>query len=188
MSSSDDASAMHRPMKKQPLLSELSRRRKLRLFTGVVSSGARVLEVGGGSGWFTLRLRELGYAAETLDLVEPADHVGSINEWRRLGLVSESFDAVVGWEVIEHVDCLDAMLSLCRPGGFIALSSPHPQWDWSMKCLEALGLTQRRTSPHDNLTDFSKIPLTRALFQRPAWIHQVAIFQKPDAAVSADQF
>jgi 2-polyprenyl-3-methyl-5-hydroxy-6-metoxy-1,4-benzoquinol methylase len=160
----------------QPFLSEMSRRRKLGLFCRFVSPPAKVLEVGSGDGWFSRRLREKGYKVTTMDLETPADVHGDINQWRELRLQAASFDAVIGLEIIEHVDCLDAFRQLCRPDGIIMLSSPHPQWDWVMQGLEAVGLNQKRTSPHSHLVDFKTFPLKTLLYQRPAYIHQVGIF------------
>lgn len=161
---------------RQPLLSEISRRRKLSLLNRYLAPKSRLLEVGTGDGWFARRLRECGYEVVTIDLHEPADFVGDILNWRSLGLQEKSFDAVVALEVIEHVDCLDSLCSLCKDGGLIMLSSPHPRWDWAMKVLEFLHLNQRRTSKHCNLTDFSSISLDRVLLTRPMCIHQVALF------------
>ena len=162
---------------KQPLLSEISRKRKLDLFTKYLRPNAMVLEVGAGTGWFTRRLRDRGFQAVSLDLVGPADIVGDINHWRDLNLSPQSFDAVVALEVIEHVDCLDSLRSLCKQGGLIMLSSPHPRWDRVMRVLEHARLTQMRTSEHRNLTEFRNIPLPVVLLRRPMWIHQVAIFR-----------
>jgi len=61
--------------------------------------------------------------------------------------------------------------------GLIMLSSPHPRWDWLLKILENLGLTQKRTSNHSNLTDFNKIKLEPVVLSRPLYVHQVAIFR-----------
>ncbi len=163
--------------KRQPLLSEVSRRRKYALLHERLGSASRVLVVGSGEGWFARRLRKHGHEVLALDLVPPADIVGDILQWRALGLAPGSFDAVVALEVIEHVDCLDEIRALCKPGGLIMLSSPHPRWDWVMKVLEAVRLTQRRTSEHCNLTDFAAIDLDRVVFKRPLHIHQVAIFR-----------
>ena len=161
---------------RQPFISEMSRRRKFGLFCRFVTPPAKVLEVGAGDGWFSRRLRERGFSVTTLDLEAPADIQGDINQWRALGLQEASFDAVIGLELIEHVDCLEALTSLCRPDGIIMLSSPHPKWDWVMQGLEMIGLNQKRTSPHSHLIDFKTIPLKSLLYQRPAYIHQVGVF------------
>jgi len=163
--------------KRQPLLSEISRKRKLALLNEYLAPKSCLLEVGTGDGWFARRLRESGHDVMTLDLDGPADVVGNILDWRNLGLENKSFDAVVALEVIEHVDCLDEICVLCKQDGIIMLSSPHPRWDWVMKLLELIHLTQRRTSKHCNLTDFSTINLVHIVFKRPLFIHQVALFR-----------
>jgi 2-polyprenyl-3-methyl-5-hydroxy-6-metoxy-1,4-benzoquinol methylase len=162
---------------RQPLLSAISRNRKFTLLNKNLPPKSRVLEVGTGDGWFASRLRECGHDVVTLDLDGLADVVGDIRDWRNLGLQENTFDAVVALEVIEHVDCLDDICALCKQGGFIFLSSPHPRWDWVMKVLEFIHLTQSRTTEHFNLTDFSTIDLGRIVFKRPLFIHQVALFR-----------
>jgi 2-polyprenyl-3-methyl-5-hydroxy-6-metoxy-1,4-benzoquinol methylase len=159
-----------------PLLSEISRNNKLKMIEAHCKPADAILEVGSGSGWFSGKLREHGYHVTTLDLVAPADVVGDINQWQQLGLKPASFDIIIALEVIEHTDCLSALQSLCKADGLIMLSSPHPKWDWVMKTLEYLRLTQKRTSPHDHLIDFRKITMPSILNKRPALVHQVAIF------------
>ncbi len=164
-------------MDRQPLISEISRRRKRALLINYMRPQSIVLDVGASQGWLTHRLREKGFHVVSLDLIGPADIVGDINHWQELGLSPQSFDAVVAMEVIEHVDCLESLRSLCKPGGLIMLSSPHPRWDWVMRILEHLRLTQMRTSEHNNLLDFRRVPLRVMLRKRPLWVHQVAIFR-----------
>jgi 2-polyprenyl-3-methyl-5-hydroxy-6-metoxy-1,4-benzoquinol methylase len=161
---------------KQPLLSEISRRRKLSLLGSLLNGKKKILEVGSGDGWFTRRLRAQGHEVVALDLNGQADIVGDITNWRMLGLNRSSFDVVIALEVIEHVDCLDALTSLCRPHGIIFLSSPHPDWDWALAFLERVALLQKRTSVHCNLVDFSKLPLAPLTIKRPLWMHQVGVF------------
>jgi 2-polyprenyl-3-methyl-5-hydroxy-6-metoxy-1,4-benzoquinol methylase len=161
---------------RQPILSEVSRRRKLALLASFLHEKKDILEIGCGSGWFSRRLKAMGHKAVGLDIQGPADIVGDILDWEGLGLKPNSFDVVIALEVIEHVDCLAAMTSVCRPKGIIFLSSPHPSWDWVAKLLEHIGLTQKRTSPHSNLTDFAKLPLPALKVNRPLWIHQVGVF------------
>lgn len=161
---------------KRPLLSALSGLRKVALFERYVSPESLILEVGSGSGWFTERLRTSGYRVTTIDLVPPADIIGDINAWRELGILPQSYDVIVALEVIEHVKCLEALRSICKPNGLIMLSSPHPRGDWLLKLLEFLHLSQKRTSPHSYLTDFSQIALPILTHKTIPLLHQTAIF------------
>lgn len=165
-------------MDKTPLLSRMSRNKKMNLLLKYLSPQSKILEVGSGKQWFSQALRDRGYQVTTLDIEEEADFMGDVNDWKNLGLVQGFFDAVVAWEVIEHVECIQSLKDLCASDGLIFLSSPHPQWDWIMKILEALGLNQKRTSEHCNLTDFKVLPLVSVFYQRPLGIHQVGVFRK----------
>ena len=91
--------------KTYPVLSQLSRKRKFRLLMRVLQVQHRILEVGSGSGWFATQLRQYGHAVTTLDLCPPADVIGDIREWPRLGLAANTFDVIIALELIEHVDC-----------------------------------------------------------------------------------
>ncbi len=92
-----------------------------------------------------------------LDVVPPADVVGDVRDWEALGLAAGSFDVVVAFEVVEHVDCFRACYDLLKPGGQLLLTTPLPHRDWVMKILEAVGLNQRRTSPHDHLVYLDRV-------------------------------
>ena len=103
-------------------------------------------------------MRENGWTRYTgFDDVPPADVVGDIREWRELGLRPASFDVIIAFEVVEHVDCFAECFDLLKPGGRLLLTSPVPHMDWAMKLLEAMGLNQRRTSPHDHLVYFDRV-------------------------------
>lgn len=39
------------------------------------------------------------------------------------------------------------------------ITTPVPETDWILKITEALGLNQKRTSPHDNLVHLNMVPL-----------------------------
>ncbi|MEB3284288.1 MAG: class I SAM-dependent methyltransferase [Candidatus Sericytochromatia bacterium] len=164
------------PHPRQPLLSEISRNKKWALLARHLPVASKVLEIGPGDGWFTDRLRSAGHYVTTIDLHPPADVIGDVQDWRTLPLDAGSFDVVVALEVIEHVDCVAAIEGLCKPHGLIFLSSPHPQWDWVMKILETMRLTQKRTSPHNNLVDFLTLPWLPIRVDRPAGIHQIGLF------------
>ena len=143
-----------------PVLSALARKKKIEFFLKDIPEDALTLEIGCGSGWVreylaaTGRTRYLG-----IDLVPPAEIVGDIREWKKLGLAEGTIDYIIAFEVVEHVDCFEACYELLKPGGKLLLTSPLPRMDWFLRLLEALHLNQKRTSPHDHLIDFRRIPL-----------------------------
>jgi len=143
-----------------PLLSDYAAKKKIDWFIRPLPRATRILEIGSGSGWLRPVLEREGYRHYTgLDIVPPAEVVGDIRQWRDLGLEAESFDAIVAFEVIEHVPCFQECFELLSPGGQLLLTSPHPNWDWLCRLLEVVGLNQQRTSPHEFLIDFHRIPL-----------------------------
>jgi SAM-dependent methyltransferase len=143
-----------------PLLSELASKKKIDYFTQQIPKDAKILEIGSGSGWVGRYLNEHGWTNYvSIDLFPPADIVGDICKWRDLGLTAESFDVILAFEVVEHVDCFEACYQLLKPGGKLMVTTPVPHMDWAMKLLERVGLNQKRTSPHDHLVYLSQAPL-----------------------------
>lgn len=104
----------------------------------VVASGARILDVAGAQGNFSLALAEHGYdvtwndlRSELIDYIKLKQSSGSITfqPGNVLELaVDEPFDLVLMCEVIEHVahpdDFLRKISSFVRPGGYIVLTTP----------------------------------------------------------------
>ena len=169
-----------------PMLSDIAQRKKIEYFLNPLAKNAAILEIGCGARWVGDHLRSAGYTGYVgNDLFPPADIVGDIRKWRELGLKGESFDAIVAFEVVEHVDLFQEAFDLLKPGGQLLLTSPVPEMDWAMQLLEAVGLNQKRTSPHDHLIDFRTIPLFEAVsIRRVAGLSQWGIFRKPAGAVS----
>lgn len=169
-----------------PLLSDYSRKRKQRFFLDRIPTNARVLEVGCGDSWVGDYLHAHGRQGYVgLDLAPPAEVVGDIRNWRSLGLEAASFDVVLAFEVIEHVDCIQEMVDLLKPGGLLMLTSPVPRMDGLCRLLEWVGLAQRRTGPHDHLVRFGDLPFVEVVeLRRVAWLAQWGIFRKPMAVVS----
>jgi len=166
-----------------PLLSDIARQRKTAYFFAGLPRESKILEIGCGDGWLGAWLKANGYSNYTgMDLIgsKGADIAGDIRDWRKLGIAPGSFDIIVGFEVIEHVPCLQECYEILRPGGLLMLTSPLPGMDWACRILEVLHLNQRRTSPHNNLTDFSQLPLfERIALKTPLHMVQWGIFRKP---------
>ena len=164
-----------------PFLSDYARTRKVAHFLRDIPKDARILEVGSRSGWLGEIFKREGWAhAVGLDLVPPADIVGDILDWRSLRIEADSFDVVIAFEVVEHVNCFEACFDILRPGGLLMLTSPVPHMDWACRVLEAAGLSQKRTSPHDQLIYFEDIPFFEPVeIRRVGFLAQWGIFRKP---------
>jgi len=129
-------------------------------FRAQFGADLRVLEIGCGSGWVRPALAEIGLTDyRGIDLFPPADIVGDINQWQELGLAPCSFDLIVAFEVVEHVDCFQACYDLLANHGRLLITTPVPERDWILKITEGLGLNQKRTSPHDHLVHLDRVPL-----------------------------
>ena len=106
-----------------PLLSQYAQIKKIEYFLKKIPKQARILEIGGGTGWVYDYLKQNGYNHYVgIDLVPPADIVGDIRDWKNLGLKEESFDAIVAFEVVEHVNCFQECFELLKPGGVLMLT------------------------------------------------------------------
>ncbi len=137
---------------RQGLLSYLIRKKKNMFFARDIHLENKILEVGSGNGWNTKYIRDLGFNITSLDIKGNADIVGDIRDWKKLGLKKESFDIIIAYEFIEHVDCIKDLTFLIKKGGLLMLSTPLPSRDWICKIFETIGLNQKRTSSHINLT------------------------------------
>ncbi|MBF0233087.1 MAG: class I SAM-dependent methyltransferase [Desulfamplus sp.] len=163
-----------------PLLSTISAALKGVWFLKKIKPCQRVLEIGSGSGWVREKLAVQGvHDLTTFDLLPPADIVGDIRDYAALGLVQESFDVIIAFELVEHVDCLKQCHELLRPGGTLMLTSPLPPMDPLLNFFEDIGLNQRRTTPHTNLTYFRSINFFRKkVVLYPGFMAQWGIFVK----------
>jgi SAM-dependent methyltransferase len=101
-----------------------------------VHAGARVLDVGAGSGALTARLSQSGFAVTAAD-VETTDYLAAapIVSWDVTSVPLEgSWDAICAVEVLEHVEnplrALRNLWSMLGPGGVLLVTTPnleHPK-------------------------------------------------------------
>jgi 2-polyprenyl-3-methyl-5-hydroxy-6-metoxy-1,4-benzoquinol methylase len=163
-----------------PILSRISRKLKKWYFLNTVSKGDAVLEIGCGDGWVERHLKRRGnHNVVTIDISAPATVIGDIRQWEILGLSAQSFDVIVAFEVVEHVNCMDDCFALLKPGGRLLVTSPYPAADGFLEMLEKLKLNQPRTSPHDHLMYFRETAQFRILHMwKPLGLAQWCIFQR----------
>jgi hypothetical protein len=65
---------------------------------------------------------------------------------------------VIAFEVVEHGDFAAAIRALLKPTGRLMATTPVPRFDWVCRIGEAVGLFQKRTSPHSHLVDLRRYP------------------------------
>ncbi len=177
------------------LLSDLARRKKLEYFLGQVPKDAHILEIGCADGWVGEYAVRNGWTdftgVDVLDPGRPLGHEfvhGDINRWRDLGLAPHSFDAIIAFEVIEHGDFYAAIQALLRPGGLLLVTTPVPRMDWACQVLEAVGLNQRRSSPHTHLIRLRDLPagLRPVRIQVKAGLSQWGVFRNSGVLTEGD--
>lgn len=163
-----------------PILSNISRRLKKRYFLDPIKAGDRVLEIGCGDGWVARYLAGRGVTNFVdIDTTPAATIMGDIRDWQALGLEPESFDAIVAFEVLEHVDCMSDCFALLRPGGRLLVTSPYPPADRLLKKFEEWHLNQPRTSPHDHLEYFKETDqFAIDRLWRPLMMSQWVVFRR----------
>lgn len=162
------------------LMEKIVRHQKTRWLLSRIHPGSRILEIGCGSGWVKAALKGVGTYVG-LDMNPPADIVGDVRNWRSMGLAAGSFDAIVCFEVVEHVDCFRECYDLLRPGGIMFCTTPAPRWDWMLQILEAVGVNQKRTSSHDHLIDLNRAPyFSHGEIRRFLVMSQWAVFTKDE--------
>lgn len=128
-----------------------------------LAPGVRCLELGCGTGEFTVRLAESGCTLVGIELAEATAEVARRRVEGRAEIVlgdvetgagvHGEFDAIVGVSVLHHVDleaCLAHTFSHLRPGGRFAFSEPNlanPQV-WAERNIE-LVRRRRHVTPHE---------------------------------------
>ncbi len=156
-------------------------------------SGARILDVGCGSGLLGARLRAQGNAVWGIDaaaeIAELAarrlDHFMLVDmlDGARIGelLGEERFDLIVFADVLEHlpdpVDTLHGYLRFLAPGGRVLVSVPNIAV-WNVRAGLLLGrfeYTATGTLDRTHLRFFTQASLRRALFEAGLRVEQIDI-------------
>jgi 2-polyprenyl-3-methyl-5-hydroxy-6-metoxy-1,4-benzoquinol methylase len=172
-----------------PVLSNLARQKKLAFFIDPIPKNAKVLEAGCGGNWVKEYMLANGWKQYTgVDVEGDPDIKGDLKDWKALGLQQAAYDVIIAFEVVEHDDLWQAFYDLLKPGGRLLLTTPVPSGDWILKLLEAAGLNQKRTSPHNQLIDVRTVKLFETVtYKSPLGLSQWVILRKPKPLVNQQE-
>jgi 2-polyprenyl-3-methyl-5-hydroxy-6-metoxy-1,4-benzoquinol methylase len=136
----------------------------LELLSGL-APGRRLLDFGGGIGYFTERALAAGWDAVSLDVSETAtaraaERLGAGRAWSSLpDEEAGSFDAVTLWCVVAHTtdpgSLLAAARSALRPGGVVWATTPNFAFQKPYAGLSALAGRKLDFAAHDHVGHFS---------------------------------
>jgi len=163
-----------------PFLTDISRSKKINYFLRYIPKNVSILEIGSGSGWVGSYFKANGYTNYVgLDLEGTADVIGDIKVIDSLPFKPKQFDVIIAFEVIEHVDLLEECLYFLKDSGSLMLTTPLPTMDWMCYIFEKIGLNQKRTSPHCNLTNIKNLPgLSTEKYSIVGFMGQWGVYRK----------
>lgn len=117
-----------------------------------IKPGARVLEIGGGTGYQARRLAEDGYVVESIDIPDSTyagQHEFLVQPYdgKNIPFPNESFDVVFSSNVLEHVTDLPYLQNefrrVLRPGGVCVHVMPTGAWRFWTNVAHYVELFQR---------------------------------------------
>lgn len=128
------------------------RNHELNTIVSVLPKGARILEIGGGTGLQAKQLSELGFKVETIDLPQSTyseDRVFPVKEYdgKNIPFPDDSFDVVFSSNVLEHIFDLDGIFSefirVLKPDGINVHIMPTGTWRFWTNVTNYLEFIQR---------------------------------------------
>lgn len=109
--------------------------RAIRLLREVLPPGGQVVDIGAGSGAFSLRLQDAGYKVVSADIDTSAlpEGIPAVELDASTSLASvlgeDQFEAAIALEIIEHVDAplsfIEQTWRVLKPRGILLLSTPN---------------------------------------------------------------
>ena len=82
-------------------------------------------------------LNKMGFLNYTgIDLIDNPFIVGDIINYKKLNLKEKTFDLIIAFEVVEHVDCFKEVYDLLKEDGLFFVTTSLPHMDWFCKILK----------------------------------------------------
>jgi 2-polyprenyl-3-methyl-5-hydroxy-6-metoxy-1,4-benzoquinol methylase len=88
--------------------------------------GAKVLDIGAGTGAFVKAANKAGFVAKGFDVLKRS--IEALMRLKVYGGNPHDFDAVTMWDSLEHMDCPELKLKAIRKGAMLFVSIPIFEW------------------------------------------------------------
>lgn len=137
-------------------LRERIRAAELECARGCFPASAKVLEIGGGSGFQAKLLAEWGFEVASIDVApeEQSCFPVQLYDGRTIPFAGATFDVVFSSNVLEHVEDVNALLEeatrVLKPGGLMVHILPSASWRWWTSAVHYIGIA--KTGPQRPLT------------------------------------
>ena len=147
-------------------------------------TATRILDVGAGEGYFSRRLKDLGYQVEACDFLADEFRCPDIPFLKadlnaRIPAADGAYDCVVSVEVIEHLEnhfrFISELVRITRPGGLIVITTPN-----------TLSLTSRIHYFLYGYTDCAPLPLDPGL--EHYYLQHINPISLPELLFSLERF
>ncbi len=125
-----------------------------------VKEGMHIVDVGSGGGWFSAMITRKGVKVTSIDLslknltrlTKENRTDGLMASAHDLPLMSESVDAVIASEVIEHLNdplaAITEFLRIVKPGGRVVITTPYKEVIKQHVCIHCNQLTPANAHLH----------------------------------------
>ena len=143
-------------------LGKVADRRRLDLVLSAISKEMKLLDLGCGNGWLVRRLRREGFNVTGIDTNLPLEETDWLSRRSayKTGFPTNTFDAVICLETIEHLDsrAYAEIRRISKNGCKLLVTTPKKKWNWLIELLSSAGLSEPLVTPHINVVDSKDIP------------------------------
>lgn len=167
------------------LLTDIARQKRFNLIFPLLKKEWNILDLGCGSGWFTKKLRAIGYNCIGIDVKlnqkRPSKYLIKASAYK-IPFPKDYFDCIVAMESLEHIkpSAYKEIRRVLKKNGLLVVTTPYPSSEIFLQIMRRLKLIRWVTddSPqHINPIKVEDMPFRLIEKRRLLIFDQYAIFK-----------